>query len=90
MGNSSTMIIKTDIGADSNLRLRVPEEVPVGPAEVVVTIIPEPDRSVPPAGTAVGLAHSSLFGLWADREDIGDSLAYARRLRTEAEKRNLD
>jgi hypothetical protein len=26
-------------------------------------------------------------GLWADREDIGDSLEYARQLRREAEHR---
>jgi hypothetical protein len=32
MGNSSTIIIRADIGADRNLRLHVPEEVPVGPA----------------------------------------------------------
>ena len=38
-------------------------------------------------GTAAGLAGSGLFGMWADRKDIGDSLVYARRLRMEGETR---
>jgi hypothetical protein len=28
-----------------------------------------------------------LLGLWADREDIGDSSTFARKLRSEAERR---
>ena len=39
------------------------------------------------AGSAADLANSALFGLWADRTDIGDSLEYARRLRREGENR---
>lgn len=37
--------------------------------------------------TARDLLQSELVGLWADREDIGDSLAFARRLRWQAEHR---
>jgi hypothetical protein len=33
------------------------------------------------------LLRSPLFGLWKDREDIGDSVEFARKLRTEAEYR---
>lgn len=29
---------------------------------------------------------SGLFGMWADRDDIGDTLEYARKLREEVEK----
>jgi hypothetical protein len=36
--------------------------------------------------TARALLDSGLPGLWADRNDIADSAAYARRLREEAEK----
>jgi len=37
--------------------------------------------------TARGLHESGLVGLWKDREDIGDSPAYARQLRDEAQRR---
>lgn len=37
--------------------------------------------------TARALLQSGVVGLWADREDIGDSLDFARRLRQEAERR---
>lgn len=40
--------------------------------------------------TARGLLESRIVGLWADREDIDDSLLYARRLRHEAENRRRD
>ncbi|MGI4788166.1 MAG: hypothetical protein ACRYFS_04880 [Janthinobacterium lividum] len=31
-----------------------------------------------------------LIGIWADREDIGDSVEYAHKLRQQAEKRGDD
>jgi hypothetical protein len=31
-----------------------------------------------------------LIGIWADREDIGDSIEYARKLRKQAETRSDD
>ena len=37
--------------------------------------------------TARDLLRSELVGLWADREEIGDSLSFARRLRQQAEHR---
>ena len=37
--------------------------------------------------TARNLLESELVGFWADRDDIGDNLAFARRLRHEAEHR---
>jgi len=36
---------------------------------------------------ASDLAYSDLAGMWADRNDLGDSLVYARQLRSEAEQR---
>jgi len=42
----------------------------------------------PRARLTVGrLRRSGLIGLWQDREDIGDSSAYARRLREQAQQR---
>jgi hypothetical protein len=37
--------------------------------------------------TAHELLRSSLTGLWADRDDIEDSLSFAHRLRHQAERR---
>ena len=37
--------------------------------------------------TARELSESDLVGLWADRDDIGDSLSFARQLREQAEHR---
>ena len=33
------------------------------------------------------LLNSGLVGLWAKRKDIGDSVTYARKLRTQAQSR---
>lgn len=85
---SNTIIIRTDIGPDRRLHIRVPEDVPVGPAEIILTITPERNRRAEPRGTAADLARSPLFGIWSDRDDIEDSLVYARQLRAQAERRN--
>ena len=37
--------------------------------------------------TARQLLRSGLIGLWKDRKDIGDSTAYARQLREQAQRR---
>jgi hypothetical protein len=46
-------------------------------------------RVRPPAQelTARDLLQSGLVGLWADRDDIDDSLSFARQIRQEAEHR---
>ncbi|MEW5988335.1 MAG: hypothetical protein AB1791_17025 [Chloroflexota bacterium] len=38
--------------------------------------------------TANDLLQSGLVGLWADRQDIPDSVSFARQLRQQAEHRN--
>lgn len=40
--------------------------------------------------TAKALLESGLVGIWKDRTDITDSVAYARKLRRQANKRNQD
>ncbi len=40
--------------------------------------------------TAKALLESGLVGIWKDRTDIGDNLAYARKLRRQANKRSRD
>ena len=40
-----------------------------------------------PPLTARQILHSELIGLWKDREDIEDNVAYARQLREQAQRR---
>jgi hypothetical protein len=40
--------------------------------------------------TAAEVARSGLIGTWADRDDLGDSREFARRLRREAETRRSE
>jgi hypothetical protein len=80
-----TITCKVLIPTDRQLKITVPEDVPPGPAEVVVVIVPE--AVAEKGGTAGDLLRSSLFGLWKDRTDIGDSVEYARKLRAKAEQR---
>lgn len=47
------------------------------PVEVVVSTPQNSTRTM----TAKDLLESGLVGIWADREDIGDSVEYARELR---------
>ena len=87
---TSTIVIKTEIRPDRRLRIRIPEDVPVGPAEIILTITPGRTETAGSSGTAASLVRSSLFGMWADRRDIVDSLSYARQLRAQAERRGGD
>ena len=77
-----TVTCKVIIPADRRLHITVPEDVPPGLAEVVLVIAPE----VPAEKglTAGDLLRSSLCGVWEDRVDISDSIAFARSLRARA------
>ena len=80
-----TITCKVVIPTNRQLQIPVPEDVPPGPAEVVVVIASEtvPEKG----GTAGDLLRSPLFGLWKDRNDIGDSVEYAKKLRDKAQHR---
>ena len=54
--------------------------------EVIVLVEPR-RRDERPFLTAKELRHSELIGLWKDRQDIEDSISYARQLREQAQKR---
>jgi hypothetical protein len=73
-----------------------PVDLPVGKvAEIRVESGDQPEGlpgisiTDPPGGpaTAQGLLLSGIIGLWADRDDIGDSTEFVRRLRRQAEQR---
>jgi hypothetical protein len=55
-------------------------------AQPVSAITPAPTKIM----TAADLLQSSLVGIWADRDDIGDSVAFARKLRHQAEQRQRE
>lgn len=57
--------------------------------ELIVLIEPVEEKARPSL-TARQLLNSGLIGLWKDRTDIGDSLAYARILREQAQKRHRE
>jgi hypothetical protein len=73
--------IKTIVPTDHRLVVQVPEEVPAGPAEVVVRSVEAPSVG---RGTGADLLASGLFGIWENRSDITDSLEFARELRRRA------
>jgi len=76
--------IKAVVPADHRLVVQVPEEVPAGPAEVIVRSMEAPSVA---RGTGADLLASGLFGIWKDRTDITGSLELARELRRRAEQR---
>jgi hypothetical protein len=81
-----TVACKVVIPTDRQLRITIPEDIPPGPAEIVLVIAP----AAPSARglTASDLLRSPLCELWKDRLDIGDSVEYARMLRAKAEQRS--
>ena len=83
-----TIACKVVIPIDRHLQIPVPEDVPPGPAELVVVIVPEamPEKR----GTTGDSPRSPLLGIWKDRTDIGDSVEYARKLRAKAEQRSYE
>ncbi|MBI5650131.1 MAG: hypothetical protein HZC40_06770 [Chloroflexi bacterium] len=55
-----------------------------------VEMIVLPDAPAPgerPPLTARALLESGLIGIWKDRDDIGDSAEFARKLREQAQRR---
>jgi hypothetical protein len=55
---------------------------------VDIIVFAQPAPSQPHERLTVGrLRQSGLIGLWQDRNDIGDSSAYARRLREQGQQR---
>ncbi|MFQ5812618.1 MAG: hypothetical protein ACE5I2_05435 [Anaerolineae bacterium] len=84
----TTLSIRSKVQADRRLEIQIPKDVPLGPVEVVVVIFPEQPGAARKPLTAGDLLRSPLFGLWKDREDIGNSLEFAHKLRAEVEQRH--
>lgn len=54
----------------------------------LIVLMETPEVQTWPSLTARQLLNSGLVGLWKDRTDIGDSAAFARRLREQAQRRD--
>ncbi len=76
--------MKIERGGVINLRLR---KLKAGTTAEVIVLV-EADRTSKKNMTASDLLESGLVGMWADRKDIGDSLAFARSLRSQASQRD--
>jgi len=73
-----SIILHGIVNDKGELQLEVPPNLPPGPVEVEIR--PE---NVPSISTEHILA-SEFVGMWADRNDMGDSVEYARQLRQRA------
>lgn len=80
-----TLNLTTKIASNREIRITLPDDVPIGPAELFLIIKPQSGSSVRTLGD---LLHSEFFGMWRDRTDIQDSVAYAQQLRQTAWNRD--
>ena len=78
--------LTTTVTPERTLTIRVPEEIPTGPAEVTVVFAPESTSK--PRSTLGDLRASEFFNMWQDRTDLPKSPALARTLREQAWKRS--
>ena len=80
-----TVSLHTDIPDNRELHIRLPADVPAGPADVVIVVsVP----ATPLTKTFGDFLDSEFVGMWKDRTDITDSVAFARHLREEAWRRS--
>ncbi len=76
-----TINLTTDVTPNREVRITLPTDVPLGPAEIVVVVA---SHAAAVTRTLGDLLRSEFFGMWQDRPDIADSAEFARRLRAEA------
>ena len=80
-----TVSLHTDIPDNRELHITLPADVPAGPADVVIVVSV---HATPLAKTFGDFLDSEFVGIWKDRTDITDSVAFARHLREEAWRRS--
>lgn len=80
----TTLNWNTEIPETRELKIKLPDEVPSGHAEIVMQV----STGVPTVGSTLGdLAASEFVGIWAERSDIIDSVSFAKDLREAAWRR---
>lgn len=85
-----TVTLQADISPSRELRVMLPDGVPTG-RHTIVLVIDEhaaPAPACPERRTLGDFLDSEFFGMWADRDDIGDSATFARELRERASRRS--
>ena len=80
-----TVNLSAEIPPSRELRVTLPGDVPVGPAEIVLVVSSPTETG---ASTLGELAESEFFGMWAERQDTCDSAEFAKQLRREGWKRS--
>ena len=74
-----------EVPPSREVRITLPADVPLGPAEITVVVASHASNE----GRILGdLLNSEVFEMWRDREDIGDSVEFARSLRIEGWSRS--
>jgi len=79
-----SIILHGVINEKGKLLIDFPPDLPPGPVEVEIR------RAEVPGITSEQILASDFVGMWEDRNDIGDSVEYARMLRRKASRRNLE
>jgi hypothetical protein len=83
------IVVRTKLSSDGNLHLDLAVGAQEADTDVLVTV--EPVAHIPKRTLlASDLVQSGLVGIWAERTDIENSLAFARRLRDRAQTRRQD
>jgi hypothetical protein len=79
--------LKGMVTTDHRLELKVPPSVPPGEVEVIV-LHPEPSPGPRIRGHKQAATFHPAAGMWADREDIGDTVTFVSQLRQRLETRH--
>lgn len=80
-----TIHLKADIPTSREVTVVLPQDVPTGPADLVVLVA---SASAGEHVTLGDLLRSGFVGSWSGRADIKDSVEFARALREKAWKRS--
>lgn len=64
---SKTLTLHGEIRPDHTLTVTLPDDLPVGPAKITVTVEAEDSSMIRTLGE---LANSDFFGMFADRDDL--------------------
>jgi hypothetical protein len=81
-----TINLSIEIPPSREFRITLPDDVPAGPAEIVMVVSSSP---VSRSSNLGDLANSEFFGMWRERKDLGDSVEFARGLGFEPVKGSI-
>jgi hypothetical protein len=79
--------LKGTVTKDHRLELTIPPSVPPGEVEVIV-LHPEPSPGPCVRGHKRAATFHPAAGIWADREDISDTVTFVSQLRQRLETRH--